>query len=104
LGGHVWLLDCYLNDVICIPFWLPMMLWAEKKCGMRPTDAPPTRLEIVIALVIWSAMFEVIIPYHKEWKIPTVADPFDVLAYSAGALGSALIWNWYYCRKPSGEC
>lgn len=98
------LLCGYLNDLICIPFWVPIMLWALRKLKLRRHDRPPEGAEIVIPLLVWTAVFEVFIPYHREWQVPTVADPYDVLAYSVGALLAVLFWKWHYRqRQPIAE-
>ena len=101
------LLRGHLNDVICIPFWLPMMLWANRKLRLRTHDRPPDSVEIVVPLMIWSALFEVV-PLQQIWHIPTVADPYDVFSYSIGALAAAVFWRWYYDRPrsvlPAGIC
>jgi hypothetical protein len=96
------LLRGHLNDVICVPFWLPMMLWANRKLGLRRHDRTPDAIEIVVPLLIWSVLFEVIIPMQETWHVPTVADPYDVFSYCLGAMAAATFWRWYYCkRKPS---
>jgi hypothetical protein len=90
------LLGAHLNDLICIPFWVPIMLWIERRLGLRRHDHPPRAVEVVIPLVILAAAFEVVIPSHPQWQVPTVADPKDVLAYSLGSLVAVAIWKWYY--------
>ena len=95
------LLRSYLNDIICIPFWVPIMLWMQKKTGLRKHDRPPESFEIVIPLVVWAVLFEVVIPGHREWAVPAVADPYDVLCYSVGSLVAVVTWRWYYCTSRS---
>jgi hypothetical protein len=90
------LLRGHLNDVICVPFWLPIMLAANRWLGLRRHDGLPDAIEIVVPLLIWSALFEVVIPGHWAWQVPTVADPYDVLSYCLGALGAVVFWKWYY--------
>ena len=81
----------YLNDVLCIPFCLPPLLFLQHKCGLRGHDCFPTRGEIMGTLVIWSMFF--------EWAAPrlffplTVKDPHDVAAYAGGAIVAGLIWG-----------
>lgn len=60
------------------------MLWAHRRLGLRRHDGPPEGFEIVIPLLIWSFLFEVLIPARREWSIPAVADPYDVLSYCVG--------------------
>jgi hypothetical protein len=101
-GWSTELLRAHLNDLICVPFFVPMMVWASWRLGMRRHDGPPDAIEIVIPLIIWSALFEVVIPLHEEWHVPTVADPKDVLAYSVGALIATVFWQSYY-RTSAGR-
>ena len=107
-GMSTSLLRRHLNDVMCIPFWLPMMLWANRRLGLRSHDRSPDAIEIVVPLLIWSALFEVIIPMQEVWHIPTVADPYDVLSYCIGAMAAAAFWRVYYGRRrlrlPAEEC
>jgi len=106
--AHRWLADSgmstpflrsHLNDVICIPFWVPIMVWITKTVGLRRHDCQPDAVEIVIPLLIWSALFEVIIPSQTQWHSPKTADPYDVLSYCLGSLGAAFFWKWYYRRR-----
>jgi len=93
----------YLNDVICVPFWLPMMLWLLKMLGLRRNDGPPNAIEVVIPVLIWSLLFEVVLPNQDFWPVPTVGDPYDILAYWLGAMLSVLFWNWYYAGRRGLE-
>jgi len=105
LGYSTTFLRSYLNDLICIPFWIPIMLWAMRVTGLRKHDQPPDTIEIVIPLLLWAAVFEVLLPSQSAWRVPTVADPGDVLSYCIGALGSTLFWRWYYqTGTPSDDC
>lgn len=90
-----------LNDVICIPFWLPLMLLSMRKSGARNNDAPPRAIEIVIPLLMWSWVFEIWLPNVAAFKGKAIADYHDILAYAIGAALSSLFWNWFYRpRKP----
>jgi hypothetical protein len=93
------LLRGHLNDLICIPFWVPIMLWISRRLRLRRHDSPPDAVEIILPLLIFSALFEVVIPAQRAWRVPTYADPYDVLSYCIGALASAAFWRWYY-RRP----
>lgn len=101
-GYSTVLLRSYLNDVICIPFWVPMILWAQRVLRLRPHDDPPHGYEVVIPLVLWSLVFEVILPNTSLWAGRTIPDPFDVLCYAAGAFAAMLFWGrWYRARESS---
>jgi hypothetical protein len=86
----------YLNDVICLPFWVPMMLWAARVLRLRNHDGVPRPTELVIPLVLWAAVLEVILPATPAWSGRAFADPYDVLCYAAGGLVSLWVWNWWY--------
>ena len=86
----------HLNDLICIPFWVPILVWLLRKAGLRASDAAPRSWEIVIPLLVWSAVFELILPYAGPFREIAVADPADILCYALGALVAALTWRACY--------
>jgi hypothetical protein len=90
------LLRSYLNDVVCLPFWVPIMLWTQRRVGWRSHDGPPQVYEVVIPLVLWSIVFEAILPDTPAWSGRAIADPLDVLCYTLGAAVALHFWNWYY--------
>ncbi len=102
-GMSTSLLRCYLNDLICIPFWVPILVWGLRKAGLRADDKPPQSLEIIVPLLVWSAWFEILLPGRLQSTFPVVADPADILCYSAGALLAVLFWRWHYRRRPVAE-
>ncbi len=90
----------HLNDLICIPFWVPIMLYAQRRLGMRDSDGIPDVSEIVIPLLIWSWVFEIILPGMAIFGDRCVADYLDILYYSLGALIAGLFWRWWYPQSP----
>jgi hypothetical protein len=93
-----------LNDLICIPFWVPVMLWVERRFGLRHDDGPPEAVEVVVPLVLWSWLFEVVLPRTALFSGYCVADHRDVFCYAAGALGAAVFWRWWYgAGEPTAE-
>jgi hypothetical protein len=86
----------HLNDLICIPFWVPIMLFAQRRLGLRAQDGRPSASELVIPLVIWSWVFEIILPRTDLFGNWCTADYLDVMYYSLGALLAALFWRWWY--------
>jgi hypothetical protein len=93
----------HLNDLICIPFWVPIMLFAQRRLGLRAEDGSPEPGEIVIPLIIWSWVFEIILPGTALFRDRCVADYLDIFYYSLGALVAALFWNWWYDPGNSQE-
>ena len=87
-----------LNDVNCIPFWIPIMLWCMRKTKLRNNDLPPQWYEILLPLIIWSAVFELILPQLKLFHGVAIADPSDILCYVLGACIAAVFWQTWYKR------
>jgi hypothetical protein len=88
----------YLNDVICIPFWVPIMLYLMRKVRLRKDDAPPRASEILIPLILWSWVFEDYLPFVPFFKHLATSDYMDILSYTVGALAAAIIWKLWYGR------
>lgn len=95
-GLELPLLQAYLNDLICIPFWVPIMLWGLRRLRLRGHDAPPQSYEVVIPVILWSVVFEIILPQTRTWSGLAYADPNDVLCYALGGLVALQFWSWYY--------
>jgi hypothetical protein len=89
----------HLNDLICIPFWVPPMLWLMRRLHCRQDDAPPRGHEILIPLLLWSLWFEVLAPMADLFHGLDRADPKDVLWYTVGALAAALFWRLWYRNR-----
>lgn len=83
----------HLNDLICIPFWVPIMLFVQRQLGLRAGDASPAPSELIIPLVLWSWAFEILLP---RTDVRFVGDHLDILYYALGALGAGLFWRWWY--------
>ena len=81
----------YLNDLVCIPIFLPAVLLLHRGMGLRRHDGPPTAFEILIHLTVWAACFEVVAPRLSAYR--TTADPLDVVAYTVGALVAGRAWG-----------
>lgn len=86
---------CWLNDLVCVPFWLPPLLWVLRVLDLRRHDAPPTVLELLEMVVLWSAIFEWLVPSTRlSMYFPlTVGDPIDVAMYATGAAIAGLLWR-----------
>jgi hypothetical protein len=96
----------YLNDVICIPFTLPPMLWLLRHLRLRFHDDPPTLMELAIPLVMISWAFEIYFPNTEMFRNVTGADPWDIVAYAVGTVAAGAFWrSWYRdraidCKTP----
>jgi hypothetical protein len=90
----------YLNDLLCLPLWVPVMLWIMRRLGLRNHDGPPDLHEILVPLILWSIVFEVLLPEVPGFTGLAVSDHVDVLFYAAGGLLAAGFWATWY-RQPS---
>ena len=93
----------HLNDLICIPFWVPIMLFAQRKLGLRDGDERPRPSEIIVPLLVWSWLFEIILPQSALLGGSCVADPLDITYYSLGALLAGIFWRGWYGERKSAE-
>jgi hypothetical protein len=86
---------CWLNDLVCIPFWLPLILRLRRALGLREHDAPPTVNELVALCALWSLVFEFVVPATALRTLfpNAVGDPVDVFMYVSGALLAGLLWR-----------
>jgi len=93
----------HLNDLICLPFWIPIMLFLQRRLGLRRHDRPPLAFEILIPLILWSWMFELWLPGNALGRGWCTSDPWDVACYSVGAFAAACFWRWWYEVAGSGS-
>ena len=80
----------HFADVLFVPAALPLMLWVQRKFGLRATDTAPAPMEVLMHLAIWSFAAEVLGP---RLFARATGDPWDVVAYAAGSLIAALFWR-----------
>lgn len=73
----------YLGDVLALPVYLPLSFYLAVKLNIIPKDFRFGLSHILVAVLIFSVIFEGIIPYIDE---SLTRDPFDILAYLAGGL------------------
>ena len=91
--------NSYVNDLICIPFLVPMMLTGMRFCRLRRNDRPPEYYEIMIPIVVWASVFEVYLPTNPQLGSPAVGDPIDIICYCLGGAVAGLFWRYYYGRR-----
>jgi len=92
---------CFLNDLICLPFWVPIMLLLMRALRLRSSDGPPTASELLVPLILWSVIFEVVLPRAPVFSKLETADHVDILCYAAGGLVAAGFWKLWYSRRPA---
>lgn len=78
------------NDLLLIPAALPVILWVQRRTGLRSDDGMPSWSEIALHLVVWSVICEWVGPF---WLHRGTSDPWDVAAYVVGGIASGLWWN-----------
>lgn len=85
----------HFNDLLLIPAALPLLLWSQRRLGLRAHDAPPTWLEIGLHVLLWSVAAEALAPLCLAHA---TGDWLDVAAYAAGA---AVAGAWWHLAAPS---
>jgi hypothetical protein len=90
IGG--WFTHGYLNDVMCLPLFLPMILYGQRLLGLRRHDGYPRWWEILQHWVIFSVVFEVILPMMPKTFSHT-QDPWNVVAYLSGGVIAGIYWK-----------
>ena len=79
------------TDLLLIPAALPVMLWLQRRLGLRTNDARPTWSEIGFHLAVWSIAAEVAAPLLFK---SATADWRDALAYGCGAVLAGGWWTF----------
>ena len=90
---HSVFLHSWFNDLFLIPCALPPILLLHRQLGLRSHDRPPTAGEIFGHWLGWSVLFEWVGPHfiHRA-----TGDPWDVVAYAAGAMLAFVGWRCVY--------
>ncbi|MEZ6125058.1 MAG: hypothetical protein R3C49_18080 [Planctomycetaceae bacterium] len=91
---------CYLNDLICIPFWLPIMTFVLSRIGLRLADRCPAPMEIALTLVTFAIVFEFLMPAMDAFRGQAIHDPNDILCYAVGAFVADEYWRRTYRQMP----
>ena len=79
----------YSTDFLLIPAALPLVLWLQRRLGLRPGDAWPTWSEIGLHFAVWSVAAEAVAPHLFK---SAIGDWYDVLAYAVGAVIAGGWW------------
>ncbi len=91
LSVPAWIV-AYGRDVLLVPCVLPILVILLTRMKIR-APSPPTIVEIFLAVLIWSIMFELLGP---EFFDHAVADLYDILAYCAGGIIAG--FYWHFCK------
>ncbi|WP_266203645.1 magnesium citrate secondary transporter [Pontibacter kalidii] len=93
-GIYIRPLHTHLDDLLALPLTLTIALAAERLYFRNPYFVLPLRYTL-LALLLFSLVFEGLLPLlHRRYT----ADPWDVLAYLAGAF---IFQGWM--NKPLAE-
>ena len=90
IGG--WFTHGYLNDVLCLPLFIPMILYAQHLIGLRRHAEFPRKWEILQNWAAFTFVFQVVIPRYPKTFI-AAGDPYDILAYLAGGIIAGAYWS-----------
>ncbi len=83
-------LHSHFDDLLLMPAALPVVLWIQRRTGLRPHDRPPGWMEMLLHLAIWSVMCKIVGPLYCHIG---VADPSDILFFAGGGGAACLWWN-----------
>lgn len=89
--GGIWTAS-YLNDLLCLPIFVPFSLFLQRSMRLRKHDLAPTLFEILQHWAVFSIVFEVIVPRMPD-QYQSTADVMDVVCYLVGGLLGWLIWG-----------
>jgi hypothetical protein len=78
------------TDLLLIPAALPVMLWLQRRLGLRTSDARPSWSEIGFHFAVWSVAAEFAAPLLFK---SATGDWRDVLAYGCGAVLAGGWWT-----------
>ena len=83
--GHVQVpevLSAYLDDFLCLPILLSLILLVQRRLIVQDEAFKLPVGHIIVSILYISLLFELVLP---GFSVKFIGDPFDVLAYSAGA-------------------
>ena len=92
IGG--WLVHDYLNDVLCLPIFLPIILRLQSALGIRRHHLPPTSFELVHNWIVFSVLYYFVFPRLPAFS--STADPWNSVAYLVGGLTAFITWGSLY--------
>ena len=80
----------YFADLLLVPAALPLLLWVQRRLGLRAHDQAPSWQEVGLHWFIWSIAAEVCGPLLFS---RATGDPWDVGAYALGSLAAGWFWR-----------
>jgi hypothetical protein len=92
IGG--WLVHDYLNDLLCLPIFLPIILRLQSALGIRRHHLPPAFFELIHNWAIFSVLYYFVFPRWPAFS--SVADPWNSVAYLVGGIAAYVCWRRFY--------
>ncbi|NQT61621.1 MAG: hypothetical protein HQ556_01570 [Candidatus Marinimicrobia bacterium] len=80
----------YFGDVLALPVYLPLSYYLAWRLGLIMDDFQIKITHVLGAGIIFSLLFEGLIPFIDE---SSTRDPMDILAYFAGGLVLYIVAN-----------
>jgi len=100
IGG--WFTHGYFNDVLCLPLFVPMILYAQHLIGLRRHARYPRIWEIFQIWASFVIVFQIVIPRFPK-TFTTAGDPRDILAYLTGGIIAEFYWSRAARGKSKGS-
>lgn len=88
----------YVNDLLCLPIFLPISLGLQRLARVRKHDDPPRLWETLQHAAVFSIVFEVLLPRLPDYFISR-ADALDAVAYFVGGIAAWAWWRWRANRR-----
>ncbi len=88
----------YLTDVLAIPIGAPVMIWLLQKLKLRD-DSSPQNGEVLVFVLIYSVLFELIMPPTTMFGKFAAGDVYDVMAYLVGGIIGLAWWRFRFKAK-----
>lgn len=82
LGYQIWVLNSFLDDLLCLPISLTLVLVAERLYFSNASIILPKGY-VLVSILLFGLVFEVLLP---QLSPKHTADIWDMLAYSLGGL------------------
>lgn len=76
-------INSYLNDILCLPIILSLVLFIIRKWIIRNTRYYLSIYHILFTAAYFSWVFEWYLPHHNS---NFTADPYDILSYFLGGM------------------
>lgn len=86
---YIWPLYAYLDDLLCMPLTLGLILAVQRAYFQNQSMTIPVR-HIILAVAAFSVCFELLLPLYRPLY---TGDVLDIVAYCLGALAFHQLMN-----------